>query len=172
LDTKLRSRLGILAWLILFTYGISGVLIALNDEREYIKQNYFKTSQFEQHVQKLFDYIYLFEIAHQTKDQLRNSLTVTKDEIEEYRNEYQVTYGALSEQIRGIEQEYEFRIQEARTQGDQNTANVLIKERDKKIEEITKVFENDDYVKEIILEQKNRKNRCILRRVRTLSPGI
>jgi len=157
LDTKLRSRFGILVWLMLFTYGISGVLIALTNERDYIKQNYFKTSQFERHIQQLFDYIYLFEIAYQTKDQLRNSLTVTKDEIEEYRNEYRNIYGVPSEQIRSIEQEYESRIQEARAGGDQNTTNVLIKERDKKIEEITKVFESDDYVKEIILKRKTEK---------------
>jgi len=150
LDIKWKNKLSILAWLALFTYGISGVLAVLFDSNDYKNKNYFNTTQFEVHINKLIHYIYAFEISYQTKDELKNSIDVTKEEIEKYR----ITYGELSEKIRNIEQEYEFQIKGAQNAGNQTTANLLIKKRDKEIEEVTKIFESDEYVKEKILEEK------------------
>ena len=153
MDTKWKSRIGILAWLILFTYGVSGVFTALFDDNDFTKRSYFETRKFENHVERLLSYIDAFEISYQSKEDLTKSLTVTKDEIEEYRSRF----GDFSEQKSSIELQYESRIQEAQNEKDQKAIDTLIEERDKKIEEITTIFENDEYVTEQILLGKQEK---------------
>ncbi|MGM7723264.1 histidine kinase dimerization/phospho-acceptor domain-containing protein [Metabacillus sp. Hm71] len=154
MDTKWKSRIAIVTWFILLTFGISGVLTALvNDENDYMKQSYFNTSQFEDTLGQLFMYINAFEISYEEKAELKKSITVSDEEIEEYR----FRYGDLTEQITSIEQQYQSRIDEAQANEDQKVADIYIKERDKKIEDITKNFESDEYIKEKIVKEKEQK---------------
>ncbi|MFD1737821.1 histidine kinase dimerization/phospho-acceptor domain-containing protein [Bacillus salitolerans] len=150
MDIKWKSRIGLLAWLLLFTYGVSGVLAAIFDDHHYFKKNYFHTYQFERHVDEFLNYVYAFEIAYQPKEDVVKELTVTNSEIEEYR----YRYGDLTSEVFNIEQQYEDRILEARNTGNQEAESFYIEERDKKIKEVTELFENDELIKDKILAEK------------------
>ncbi|MCM3652555.1 histidine kinase dimerization/phospho-acceptor domain-containing protein [Metabacillus litoralis] len=150
MDTKWKNRAAMIVWLILFTYGVSGVFAALVNDREYTKQSYFKTIQFEERVSQLIEYIQAFEVSYQPKEEMKKSITITNEEVEEYR--YQ--YGDLAEQITSIEQQYEENIQNAQDSNDKNIMDIYRNERDTKIKDITKNFESDEYVKEKILKEK------------------
>jgi signal transduction histidine kinase len=153
LDTKWKNRIAIITWLILFAYGISGVLSALANENEYTKQSYFNTNQFENTVEQLLVYINAFEISYQSNEEMKKSITVSNEDIEEYR----YRYGDLTEQILSIEQQYEGRIQEALANEKQKVADLYIEERDKKIEDITNNFESDEYIKGKIVKEKEQR---------------
>jgi signal transduction histidine kinase len=162
LDTKWKSKISIIAWFILFAYGVSGVLTALINDNDYMEKSYFTTSQYDHHVDKLLDYVHAFEISYQSKQELMTSIRITDEEIQEYRYGYR----DLTDEILRIEQQYETRILESQNEKDQKAVDRYIEERDQKavdryieerdqkIEEITKTFEDDAYVKEIILSKK------------------
>lgn len=139
-----------IGWLVLFAFGVSGVISALINENDYYQQNYFKTSQFQIELDHLTQYIDAFEISYQTKEEMKEAINVSKDEIERLR--YQ--YGNLTEQIRDIEQQYQPRIDEAKANKNDKIADIYIKERDQKIDEITKNFESDENIKESIIQEK------------------
>jgi signal transduction histidine kinase len=148
LDTKWKNRLKIVAWLVLFAYGISGVLSALVNDKDYFESDYFKTSQFEYSLRSFTNYLYTYEI--QSKEDMKKAITVSKDEIEEHR----YRYGDLPEQIQNIEYQYNSKIDEAKTNKHESLAEIYIKERDTKIADITKNFESDEYVEQKIRSEK------------------
>jgi signal transduction histidine kinase len=152
LDTKWKNKLRIIAWLVLFAYGVSGVITALVSDNDYLKNDYFKTTQFQHTIEDFTTYIHSFEIS-QSKEEMKKAIRVSNDDIEEYRAQY----GDLAEQILSIEQEFQPRIENAEANKDQKVADVYIKERDRKIEEMTKIFENDDYIEEKIFKQQEAK---------------
>jgi signal transduction histidine kinase len=152
LDTKWKNRIGIIAWLVLFAYGLSGVLTALVNDNDYVENDYFKTSQFQNTIGNLTEYIQAFEVSP-SKEEMKKAITVSKDEIAEHRLNYG-EYGDLGDQVLSIEQEFQPRIENAQANKDQKMADVYIKERDKKIEEVTTIFENDGFIEEKIKKEK------------------
>ncbi|MEH7012771.1 histidine kinase dimerization/phospho-acceptor domain-containing protein [Neobacillus niacini] len=150
MDTKWKNRIKIIVWLVLFAFGISGVISALINENDYYQRSYFKTSQFQVKLDNLTQYIHAFEISYQSKEEMKEAITVSEDEIENQR--YQ--YGNLTDQIRDIELQYQSRIDEAKANKNQNIADIYIRERDQKIEEISKNFESDENIKKSIIEEK------------------
>ncbi len=153
MDTKWKNRTVLLLWLVLFTYGLSGVLTALFNDNDYLKTNYFKTSQYEETVGAFVSYLQAYEFSYQQKEDIKKKLTVSNEEIEEYR----YRYGELTEQIQSVKDQYQYRIEEAKASGNEEVANVYIKERDTKIEDITKNFESDEYVEEKIIKEKEKR---------------
>ncbi|PIC70008.1 hypothetical protein CSV77_11035 [Sporosarcina sp. P16b] len=77
-------------------------------------------------------------------------LTVSQDEIEEYRQRY----GTLSEQLDTIQQQYTERIAEAKSEKNEMLLLALVKERNTKLEEIQKNFDSDSYVEDKIRSEK------------------
>ncbi|PID01667.1 hypothetical protein CSV67_12750 [Sporosarcina sp. P2] len=77
-------------------------------------------------------------------------LTVSQDEIEEYRQRY----GTLSEQLDTIQQQYTERIAEAKSEKNETLLLALVKERNTKLEEIQKNFDSDSYVEDKIRSEK------------------
>src|SRR5690606_9609918 len=71
-------------------------------------------------------------------------LTVSGEEIEAYRT----YYGSLAEQIQSIKEQYAGEIDATQ---DQEVIEAIEQERDAKIADIKKNFEDDEYVKEKIL---------------------
>lgn len=137
----------------LFTYGLSGVLSAIFDDREYTKKSYFHTTQYEDTVGQLLAYIQAFEQSYQPKEEMKKLITVSNEEIEEYR----FRYGDLTEQLSSIEDQYAAEIEEAIANDSQNLVEIYKNERDKKIEDITKNFESDEYVKQKIVKEKEQR---------------
>ncbi|MFP7296351.1 histidine kinase dimerization/phospho-acceptor domain-containing protein [Neobacillus niacini] len=150
MDTKWKNRMKIIGWLVLFAFGVSGVISALINDNDYYQRSYFKTTQFQYELDQLTQYIFAFEITYQTKEDWKEAITVSKDEIEHYRDQY----GNLTEQISDIEMQYQPRINEAKANKNNKIADIYIKERDQKIEEITKNFESDENVKKSIIKEK------------------
>lgn len=140
----------IIAWLVLFSFGVSGVISALINDNDYHQSSYFNTSQFQNKLDQLTQYIYAFEVTYQSKEQMKEAITVSEDEIENER----YRFGNLTEQLRDIEQQYQSRIEEAKANNNQDIADIYIKERDQKIDEITKDFESDEKIKEKIIKEK------------------
>lgn len=153
MDTKWKNRIILILWLVLFTFGVSGVLTALLNDQDYMKTSYFKTSQYRDTVGTYASYLHAFEMDYQSKEDMKEAITVSKEEIDEYR----FMYGELSEQISSIEEQYVSRIQEAQANNNQDQANLYIKERDAKIADITKNFESDEYVEEKIRKEKEQR---------------
>lgn len=153
MDTKWKNRIILISWLVLFTYGVSGILTALLNDQDYMKTSYFKTSQYRDTVGTYTSYLHAFEMDDQSKEDMKEDITVSKEEIDEYR----FMYGELSEQISSIEEQYVSRIQEAQANNNQDQANLYIKERDAKIADITKNFESDEYVEEKIRKEKEQR---------------
>lgn len=153
MDTKWRNRLRLLAWLILFNFGISGLLTSLFNENDYLKENYFQTRQFERTIQDYTKYLQTFGVTLESIEDVKTKITVTEQDIEEYRNKY----GSLADQVVSIGQQYDHRIEEANANNNKSAAELYEKERDTKIEKITTIFENDEYVRgEIIKDREAR----------------
>ncbi|HWO97524.1 MAG TPA: histidine kinase dimerization/phospho-acceptor domain-containing protein [Bacillus sp. (in: firmicutes)] len=150
MDTKWKNRLTVMSCLFLFTFGISGIISALIHGSDYTKKNYFQTYQFEDQLNQFINYLSTFELQDMTKEEAKKKITVTTDEIQEYR----YRYGDLSEQISSIKEQYEYKIQDAMEAKNPEVADTYIVERDKKIEDITNNFKSDEYVRAKITKEK------------------
>lgn len=151
MDTKWKNRLKIIAWLVLFAFGVSGVLSALINDNDYHQKVTLIHPNFKK-IDNLTRYIHAFEVTYQSKEEMKEAITVTEDEIEVERYKY----GNLTEQIMNIEQQYQSRIEEAKANDNQDIADIYIKERDQKIDEVTKDFESDEKIKNAIIKEKKK----------------
>jgi signal transduction histidine kinase len=137
------------AWMLLLTFGVSGLLSFLHSGPHYLK-NYFQTSEFEYQLDDFVRQLSIYELNNLTKEEVKSLIFVTNDEIEEHR----YRYGNLNEQITNIKDQYDVQIEEALANENQTVADAYIAERDKKIEDISKNFSSDDYVREKIRKEK------------------
>jgi signal transduction histidine kinase len=151
LDTKWRNRIIIIGWLVLFSYGLSGILTAILNDRDYLESNYFKTSQFERSIKDFTKYIYAFDVTYQSIEELKQNIEVSQQEISDYRQQYG---GSLTDQIASIQQQYHHKIEEAKANNNKKLEELYLNERDQKIEEMTKIFEDVEYVTNIIKNDK------------------
>jgi len=150
LATKWRNKLIILAWLLLFTFGLSSVMIGLFHGSEYINKNYFQTAQFTSQLDQFIGQLSRFELDHVSLEEAKKSITASQEEIEEHR----YRYGDLPEQITNINEQYELKIHEAEQK---EVRDALISERDGKIEDITQNFKSDEHVRKKIIKGKEQK---------------
>ncbi|MFF2754085.1 histidine kinase dimerization/phospho-acceptor domain-containing protein [Psychrobacillus sp. NPDC058041] len=118
-------------------------LFTLTDKsRNFIGTSYFNSNDFQAELSQFERSIVLLVIAVPDKEAVKKNITVTADEIEEYRNRY----GNLDEQLNSIRSQYE-----------NSTDEASIAERNKKIEDITKNFHDDSYVEKKIRLEKEAK---------------
>ncbi|WP_261178752.1 hypothetical protein [Anaerobacillus sp. CMMVII] len=153
MDTKWKNRLQVIGLILLFTFGLKGVLSGYNllaYENDYLKGNYFHTQGFENELHEFIGYLSLFELSEVTMETAKQEITVSEHEIEEHR----FRYGNLADQIQSINLQYEDQIQVALGTDNQEVADLYIAERDKKIEDITNNFRDDDHVREKIVREK------------------
>ncbi|HEY9577459.1 MAG TPA: sensor histidine kinase, partial [Pseudobacillus sp.] len=150
MDIKWKSRWLFAGWLLLFVIGMSSVIAAISDGRLYFTKDYFHTGEFDNHLNQFSSYLSTYELGEVTKEEAKKSVTITLEEIEEYR----YRYGSLPEQIANIKNQYEADIQEASAARNKEAAQILIKERDKKIADITKNFQDEEYVRQKVREEK------------------
>ncbi|HHW38067.1 MAG TPA: HAMP domain-containing histidine kinase [Bacillales bacterium] len=150
---KWKSKIAVIAWILLLSYGINGLLVGGSKASYYFNQDYFQTNDFDQTLNEFIDQLVMFEIGGVTSEEAKKKITVTKAEIEEHR----YRYGNLNEQITNIKEQYEERIQDAVTANNEEVVNFLKDERDKKIEDITGNFTSDDHVRQKIIKKKEQK---------------
>ncbi|WP_203364085.1 HAMP domain-containing sensor histidine kinase [Bacillus sp. REN10] len=152
MDTKWRSSLKFIGWLLLFTYGLSAVIALVIHGSTYLKKDYFHTPQFEAQLDEFINGLNMYELNSLTAEEAKKRITVTKEEIEEYRNRY----GSLSEQVTTIKKRYAERIQEALLAENQEVAKMYEEERDEKIKDITNNFKSEDHVRKKIQAEKEK----------------
>ncbi|MBP1931738.1 sensor histidine kinase [Ammoniphilus resinae] len=148
--TKWKNKLIILAWLLLFTYGLSSIMTGVLHGSEYINKNYFQTNQFTSQLDQFIDQLSRFELDRVSLEEAKKLITVSQEEIEEHR----YRYGDLPEQIANINGQYELKIHEAEQK---EVRDAIISERDRKIEDITQNFKSDEHVRKKIIKEKEQK---------------
>ncbi|MBQ0140856.1 MAG: HAMP domain-containing histidine kinase [Kurthia sp.] len=127
---------------------IAGVLYIA--EHDTYNKSFTETGQFKD---KLIDFktqLNYYELNVLSEEQAIKSIKVTSQEIKDYRNQY----GSLKDQVTSIEDQYSGEIAEARDVKAKKVEKKLISERDKKINDITRNFEDENYVKEKIIKEK------------------
>lgn len=151
--TKWKNKIAVVVWLLLFTYGLSGFSIGLNEGDNYIKGDYFETGEFQGQLDQFVNYLSMFELNSLSKEEAKKAIFVTPEEIEEHRTRY----GDLPTQIANIKGQYEQKIQEALQVQNQEVANMYMVERDQKIADITNNFKSDEHVKAKVIKEKELK---------------
>jgi len=153
LATKWKSRLSIGVCAFLFTFGLSGLIIVSAFGSTYVHRDYFHTTQFRDELNLFAQYLNLFELNHIPIESAKQSITVSQDEIEEYRNRF----GNITEKLTFLKDEYKFLIDGAELANNQDAVEIYIAERDRKIEEITQIFKSDDYARAKIITDKEKR---------------
>jgi signal transduction histidine kinase len=150
LDTRWKGKLMIGVWALLFTITASGIFSAFLLASNYSYKDYFHTDQFSYAVDEFNGYLGMFELYDITLNEAKDEITVTDADIEEHR----MRYGSLPEQVDNIKSQYEGVIQGAKDAGNKDAEQAFIKERDKKITDITKNFQSDEHVRPKVVKEK------------------
>lgn len=149
---KWKSRVRVGLWLLLITLGVSGIMAGLAHSSEYSKKSYFETEDFEHILTQFISYLHLFELNDLSREEAKERIAVSQEEIEEHR----YRYGDLTEQISSINAQYEADILFAQNEGDEELASAYREERDAKIEDITLNFKSDEHIEAKIRSMKAR----------------
>ncbi|KKK39844.1 hypothetical protein WQ57_00680 [Mesobacillus campisalis] len=152
MDTKWKSRALAAAWLIFFTFGLSGMLQLYVKANDYLGNDYFDSMEFHDQMNQFVQYLGLFELNQMTLEEAKKAITVTDEEIQEHRHRY----GNLVEQVNTINTQYEEQINDAEGAGNQEAADLYKAEREKKIEDITNNFKSDDHVRPKVVAEKEK----------------
>lgn len=136
--------------LICLTWFIFGVFTFSKIGYQYVGKSYFQSENFQHELDNFLAEIGPLALNIPTAEELKSKITVSQNEIEEHRN----YYGSLGTQIDNIKSQYESRIQEAADNNANDLKTKLENERDAKIKDITKNFEDDEYVRKKIVAQK------------------
>lgn len=147
---KWKSKIAIIAWLLLLTYGLSGLFVGITKGSFYLNRDYFQTDQFDHTLNDFIGKLSTFELSGLTREEAKKMIIVTADEI----NEHRYRYGNLNEQITNIKSQYEGKIQDALAAKNQEVADIYIAERDQKIADITNNFKSDDHVRQKVVKEK------------------
>lgn len=140
--------------LVIWAMLVAIVLIALpNSIRtapQYIGKSYIDTENFQSEMRSFYEQIGPAILNPIDAEKVKKEMTVTAEEIREYRN----WYGTLPDQIDSIHEQYAQRIEEAKVANNKPLEETLIEERDRKIADIRKNFESDEYVENKIRKMK------------------
>jgi signal transduction histidine kinase len=147
LDTKWKNRGSLVLLVLILTFGVSGLIVLLTSGNNYMKSGYFHSGEFENELYEFVEDLKVFELDPVTEKDIIDSLSVTEDEI----NQYRLNYGNIAEQIDSTMSDYAYKIENAENK---EAAQFYIKERDRKIEDLKSLLENDEFVKNKILETK------------------
>ena len=134
----------------MFCCGISGIASFFTNSYDYVHQDYFHTPEFQYELDRFAGDLSMFELNHINLDEVKKSIAVTEEEINEYRDRF----GYL---ITNIKEEYEFLIQQAMEMDNQDVADIYLAERDKKIENIANGIKNDEFIKSKVINEKEQK---------------
>ncbi|WP_134701850.1 sensor histidine kinase KdpD [Ammoniphilus sp. YIM 78166] len=150
--TKWKNNRGLTTvWILLFTYGLIGISIALNYGPE--KHDYFRNYPFEHQLNQFLDNLAMLEFHHLTENETKKWITVSDEEI----NEHRYRYGDLAQQLENIKGQYENRIRDAVAAEQHDVVEALVAERDRKLEDITNNFKSDDHIRVKIVKEKEKK---------------
>lgn len=121
--------------------AVLALLTLIRDSGNYIGKNYFDSDEFNAELRSFESSIVSLILAVPDSEELKKNITVTAEEIDEHR----YRFGSLQDQLDSIKFQYEGRTDEA-----------SIAERNKKMEDITKNFEDDGHVADKIRLEKEK----------------
>ena len=151
--TKSRNNWLFIIWLFLFSFGVSGLLFVLLHGSQYMGKDYFGTDTFRSQLDEFTSLLGFFEAEPSMKEDVKEAITISDEDIEEYR----YRYGDLNEQLANIKAQYEDTINHLQAENNKEAAKLYIAERDKKLKDITQNFASDDYVKAKIIKERQQK---------------
>lgn len=152
MDIKWKNKKVLFVILLIFSFGCSLFIANISLGRDLWKRDYFETNRFYQEYNQYLDQLNAYELADVNLDDLKKQITVSNEEIENHRYEY----GDLSQQVTNLKEQYAPRIDAAKADGNPEVAEILTKERDAKIKDITLNFTSDDHVRQKIIAQKEK----------------
>jgi signal transduction histidine kinase len=152
LDTKWKNRTLFLLYSLLLVIGLSGPLTIMDQGSRYLYRDYYRTPEFRQQLEQFATYLNLFELNSLSAQELKAAITVSEDDILDYRNQLE----PLAFQIQNIHNEYDSLILEAVATDNSSAADSYKAQRDNKLEEQKKVFEDNDYALSLIRKEKER----------------
>lgn len=120
------------------------LVVILTEGTRYFGKSYYESNSFDEEATEYMDQLARNVFAPLTEADFDKVLEVTPDEITRYR----MYYGTLAEQIQNIKDQYAGDLDAAQ---DEDVLKALKQERDAKIVDIQKNFEDDDYVKQKII---------------------
>ena len=145
--TKKRS---LLSRIILLFIAIFAITSFITDGPTYFLKDYFDSDRFEEQEGAFIRGLNSYVLNPIDKEATINKISVSKEEINYYRN----YYGPLASQIQNIEEQYAENLREANSNNNETYFKALIEERDAKIADIQKNFDDDAYVTEKIKAEK------------------
>lgn len=107
-----------------------------------IGKSYVQSAEFQDEMRRYHENLGIAVLNPPNLEAEKKRIVVTKSEIEEHRN----YFGTLSEQVGNIEEQYRERIADAEAGKSEKLKATLIEERDNKIDDIQKNFEDDAHV--------------------------
>ena len=151
-----NNKIQFFVWSILAALLLITIPSAFQFSPKYIGKDYFDTDDFHNEINNFYNLLGPAVLNPLEVEEAKKKIPVTNDEIEEHRN----YYGSLSDQLTNLHDQYEGRINEAKSSGNDQLESALIKERDIKVADIEKNFESDEHVeakiraeKEVVLEK-------------------
>lgn len=145
---------------------VLGLFTLIEQGRNFIGTGYFDSDDFQMQLYDFETAIVPLVLAPPDKEEVKKKITVTPEEIEEYR----YRYGDLQSQLDSIRNQYQSETGEVTTEtatdavqegaSEEATTTVqtpndaLLAERDKKLADITKNFTDDNYVQQKIQAEK------------------
>ncbi|WP_041966918.1 HAMP domain-containing sensor histidine kinase [Mesobacillus selenatarsenatis] len=152
MDIKSKSKYLFVTWVLLIAYGLSGLFSALGNGSQFMQGDYFESEEYANQMNHFVTLLHVYELNKMTKEEMKEEITVSEEEIEEHR----MRYGTLGDQISSINMQYEQQIQEAVDSGNKAVEEALKKERDAKVADITENFNSDEYVRSKVIKEKEK----------------
>lgn len=120
---------------------VLAILTLIRDSGNYIGKTYFDSDSFNEEVRGFESSIVSLILAVPDIEEIKKNITVTTEEIDEHR----YRFGSLQDQLDSIKYQYEGR-----------TDDASIAERNKKMEDITKNFEDNVHVADKVRIEKEK----------------
>ncbi|MGN7477036.1 histidine kinase dimerization/phospho-acceptor domain-containing protein [Solibacillus silvestris] len=133
---------------LMFVVATAAILIFTNGSR-YIGKTFYESQNFKNEAEHFVRELSQNVLNVPTEQDFEGALTATEEEIHNYRT----YYGSLAEQIQNIKDQYEDDIDAAQ---DPEVLEAIEQERDAKIDDIKKNFEDDEHVKAKIIAIKKK----------------
>ncbi|MFC7372807.1 histidine kinase dimerization/phospho-acceptor domain-containing protein [Fictibacillus iocasae] len=153
MDTRWRNRTKIVAWVLLVTFGLSGIWSFIDAGDQYANKSFFESDEFDMQLEEYIDYISTAHLNSPNEDDLKKKIKVSAEDIEEHRTRY----GSLSVQVDNLKAQYQPRIDDAKAAGNQEIVKLYEQERDEKIQDISENFKSEEYVKAKVIKEKEKK---------------
>ncbi|HLR10536.1 MAG TPA: histidine kinase dimerization/phospho-acceptor domain-containing protein [Sporosarcina sp.] len=145
-----KQQIQYLIWTILVTFIFLSIPSAVRLLPTMVGQDFKDTHEFKNEKQAFYEYLKGTVLNPIDWDEVEQKMTVSVAEIDEHR----YRYGSLSDQVQSIMDQYVDQLDEAEENGNDKVVEAIVKERDEKIQDIEKNFEDTEHVREKVLQEK------------------